>query len=103
MALVNCTINTSQVTVAKGSQIGGSVANQVLTIVPNTGFVVRASDFTAASPPTGISSIVLADSGTPYAANNTITVTCDLTDTGSYNTSTNFTIDIDGSAILENS
>lgn len=103
MALVNCTINSSQVTVAKGSQIGGSVANQVLTIIPNTGFVVRASDFTAGSPPAGISSIALADSGTPYAANNTITVTCDLTDTGSYNTSTNFTIDIDGSAILENS
>ncbi len=101
MALVNCTINSSQVTVAKGSQIGGSVANQVLTIVPNTGFVVRASDFTAGSPPTGISSIVLANSGTAYATNNTVTVTCDLTDTGSYNASTSFTIDIDGSAVLE--
>ena len=101
MALVNCTINSSQVTVAKGSQIGGGVANQVLTIVPNTGFVVRASDFTAGSPPTGISSIVLANSGTAYATNNTVTVTCDLTDTGSYNASTSFTIDIDGSAVLE--
>jgi len=101
MALVNCTINSSQVTVAKGSQIGSGVANQVLTITPNTGFVLRASDFTAASPPTGISSIVLADSGTPYASNNTVTVTCDLTDTGSYSVNTSFVIDIDGSAILD--
>jgi len=113
MALVNCTINSSQVTVAKGSQIGSGVSNQILTIigsgvsnqiltiVPNTGFVVRASDFTAASPPTGISSIVLANSGTAYATNNTVTVTCDLTDTGLYNASTSFTIDIDGSAVLE--
>ena len=95
MALVNCTINSSQVTVAKGSQIGSGVSNQILTIVPNTGFVVRASDFTAASPPTGISSIVLANSGTAYATNNTVTVTCDLTDTGLYNANTDFTIDID--------
>ena len=101
MALVNCTINSSQVTVAKGSQIGGSIANQVLTIIPNTGFVLRASDFTAGSPPAGISSIVLANSGTAYATNNTVTVTCDLTDTGSYNASTSLTIDIDGSAVLE--
>ena len=101
MALVNCTINSSQVTVAKGSQIGSGVSNQILTIVPNTGFVVRASDFTAASPPTGISSIVLTNSGTAYATDNTIIVTCDLTDTGLYNANTDFTIDIDGSAILE--
>jgi len=101
MGLFNCTINSSQVTVAKGSQIGSGVANQVLTITPDEGYVLRAADFTKQSPPTGIASIVLADSGTPYAANNTITVTCDLTDSGSYSVDTTFVIDIDGSAILD--
>ena len=105
MALVNCTINSSVVAVTSNQAVGGT-ANQVLTITPDPGYVVAAADFTKQSPPTGISSITLADknsdtggAGTPYADNNVVTVTCDLDN--SYNPGTTdqtLTIDIDGAA-----
>ena len=60
MALVNCTINSSVVAVT-ANQAVSSTANQVLTITPDPGYVVAAADFTKQSPPTGISSITLAD------------------------------------------
>ena len=44
MALTNCTINSASVSVAKDTALTSSVANQVLTITPDVGFVVAASD-----------------------------------------------------------
>lgn len=100
MALINCTITQAAVDVTKNQAVG-TTANQVLIITPDEGYVVRAADFSKQSPPTGISTITLADSTTAYALDNTVTVTCDLTNT--YNPGNNdvtLTIDIDGAAIL---
>ena len=98
MALTNCTIDSTNVTVT-ASQAVGSTANQVLTISPDDGFVVAAENFTKQSPPTGIDTITLSDSTTAYADDNKVLVTCDLTNT--YNpgaANVTLTIDIDGEA-----
>jgi len=103
MALINCTINSSSVLVTPSQQLGGSVANQVLTITANPGYRLAASLFTNNTGSlTGVSSITLADSTTAYAEGNKVIVTVDLDD--SFNPGTNnhtFTIDIDGRAVRE--
>ena len=102
MALTNCTIDSTNVTVT-ASQAVGSTANQVLTISPDDGFVVAAENFTKQSPPTGIDTITLSDSTTAYADDNKVLVTCDLTNT--YNpgaANVTLTIDIDGEATDKN-
>ena len=81
MALQNCTINSSSVLVTPSQALGSGVANQVLTITPNTGYRVDASLFTNNSGTlTGVTSITLSNSGTGYAENNTVLVTVDLDD-----------------------
>ena len=102
MALTNCTINSTSVEVTPSQALGSGVANQVLTITPNTGYRVDHNDFTIASPPTGVSAITKSNSGTAYAENNTVLINVDLDD--SFNPGTNnhtFTIDVDGAAVLE--
>ena len=108
MALTNCTINSTSVEVTPSQALGSGVANQVLTITPNTGFRVAAADFTqntdltVAPFVTQVQSITLTNSGVAYAANNTVVVTVDLKDTFNPGTSdTTITIDIDGAAVLE--
>lgn len=100
MALTNCSINQGSIVVGASAAIG-STSNIVLTITPDAGYVLSESDFTIASPPTGISTITKANTATAYAANNTVSITCDLDD--SYvvgTTDETFTIDVDGAAIL---
>jgi len=104
MALNNCTINSSSVQVDPSTQLGNSVANQVLTIRPDQGFRVAAVDFTnnTGTLPTSINSITIADAGTAYAADNLVLVTVDLKDTFNPGTSDHtVTIDIDGRALRE--
>ena len=73
MALNNCTINSAAVNVTKGQALGSGVANQVLTITPNTGYVVAAADFADNSGTiTGINDIALTNSGTAYADDNKV-------------------------------
>ena len=102
MALTNCTINSTSVEVTPSQALGSGVANQVLTITPNTGFRVSAADFTNNTGSlTGVTSITLANSSTAYAADNKVTVTVDLDDSFNPGTSNHtLTIDIDGAAIL---
>lgn len=103
MALTNCTINSASVNVTQGQALG-STANQVLTITPNTGYRVAASDFTnnTGSLVSGpIQSITLTNSGNAYAAGNTVLVTVDLKNSFVANSNTNSVIDIDGSALAE--
>ena len=98
MALNNCTITSTSVTVTSNQAVG-STANQVLVITPDAGYVVAAENFSKQSPPTGIDTITLSNSGTAYADDNTVLVTCDLTN--AYNPGTSsvtLTIDIDGDA-----
>ena len=45
MALTNCTINSTSVEVTPSTNLTASVPSQVLTITPNTGYRVSASDF----------------------------------------------------------
>lgn len=103
MALTNCSINSASVSVVSGQALTSSVANQVLTITPDSGYVLDVSDFSdntgsLASGP--IQSISLSNSGTAYDVNNTILVTVDLKDTFSTTSNVTSTIDIDGAAIL---
>tara|TARA_R100001015_G_C4634940_1_gene202793 strand:+ start:5566 stop:7767 length:2202 start_codon:yes stop_codon:yes gene_type:complete len=103
MALLNCTIDQKQVSVTKDTALTSSVANQVLTITPNSGYVVKATDFannTTSSFTSPVQSIALTDSSTPYAANNTVLVTVDLKDTFVPTADADVVIDIDGQAIL---
>jgi len=108
MALTNCTINSTSVEVTPSQALGSGVANQVLTITPNTGYRVAAADFaqntdlSAVPFVNQINNITLTNSGTAYAESNKVIVTIDLKDT--FNPGTNnhtFTIDIDGAAVLE--
>jgi len=104
MALNNCTINSSSVQVDPSTQLGGSVANQVLTIRPDQGFRVAAVDFTnnTGTLPSSINTITITDSGTAYASDNLVLVTVDLKDTFNPGTSDHaVTIDIDGRALRE--
>ena len=100
MALKNCTITSTSVDVTKNQAVG-SLAHQVLVITPDVGYVVAASDFTKQSPPTGIDTITLSNSGTAYDINNTVLVECDMTNTyNPGNANANLVIDIDGDAVL---
>lgn len=102
MALNNCTINSTSVAVTPNTALTSSVADQVLTITPNTGYRVAAADFTNNTGSiTGVSSITLANSGTAYASDNTVTVTVDLDDAYVPTAPITLTIDIDGDAVLE--
>ena len=101
MALNNCTITSASFTKTGGQAIGSD--NATLIISPNSGYVVSASDFTNnTGSVTGISSITLADTSTPGAASNTVSVTVDLDNNYVMPSSdTTLTIDIDGSAALK--
>ena len=100
MALTNCSINQGSIVVGASAAIG-STSNIVLTITPDAGYVLSESDFTIASPPTGISTITKANTATAYAANNTVSITCDLDDSYVVGTADEtFVIDVDGAAIL---
>ena len=100
MALNNCTINSSSVSTIKDAAIG-NLANLVLNIVPEDGYVVRAADFTNNSPSiNGIASISLSDKTSAYAFDNEVLVTVDLDNSFVPSSDINMVIDIDGDAIL---
>jgi hypothetical protein len=102
MALNNCTINSASVNVTQGQALNNT-ANQVLTITPDSGYRVSASDFTnnTGTLPASINSITLSNSSTAYAANNNVLVTVDLKNSFVANTNVTLTIDIDGRAVHE--
>lgn len=103
MALNNCTINSASVNVTQGQALNNT-ASQVLTITPDPGYRVSASDFTnnTGTLPASINSIQITNStNTPYAANNKVLVTVDLKNTFVANTNVTLTIDIDGRALHE--
>ena len=103
MALTNCTITQSSITLTKDVQIGSSAQDQVLILSPDPGFVVSASDFTV----TYAGSVgdivdgnpVLSDTATPYHASNTVAVTISLLDTFIPTADLTKVIDVDGVAI----
>ena len=81
MALNNCTINDTSFAVTKDVQLGSGVANKVLTITPDHGYVLAAANFTNnTGSHAAIQSITLADSGTAYNDSNNVTVTIDMKD-----------------------
>ena len=101
MALTNCTINSTS-TQTPGGQAVGSLASLVLKIKPDNGYVLQASDFTNNTGSiTGIASITLANSTTPYADNNEVSVTVDINNSFTPSADVDFVIDIDGAAILK--
>jgi hypothetical protein len=101
MALINCTINSREVS-TPGGQALGSLASIVLKIKPDNGFVLQALDFTNnTGSVAGVTSITLANSTTPYADNNEVSVTVDLNNSFVPNADLNIIIDIDGAAILK--
>lgn len=98
MALTNCTINSGELSRTAGQAIGSE--NIRLTITPNAGYVVSASNFSnnSGSIP-GVIAINISNSGTAGAIGNLVYVDVDLDN--SYimpSTNTDITIDIDGSA-----
>jgi hypothetical protein len=100
MALNNCSINSQSFTKTGGDAIGST--NAQLVIVPDSGYVVSASDFTnnTGSIP-GVSSITLSDSSTAGSIGNTVLVNIDLDDAYVMpSANTDIVIDIDGEADL---
>ena len=96
MALTNCIID-SQTTDTPGGQAIGSLANVILRIKPNHGYVLQALDFSNNTGSiTGVTSIALSNSGTAYADDNEVLVTVDLDNTFSPSADVDITIDIDG-------
>tara|TARA_R100001082_G_scaffold102626_1_gene72876 strand:- start:69 stop:2051 length:1983 start_codon:yes stop_codon:yes gene_type:complete len=89
--MANWTVNTATTNHASGDSIsatGGSAITKVLTITPNTGFVISASNFkigggstsggnvwTGGNVDSGVSSVTFADTGTAGAIGNTVTAT----------------------------
>ena len=101
MALTNCIID-SQTTDTPGGQAIGSLANVILRIKPDHGYVLQALDFSNNTGSiTGVTSIALSNSGTAYADDNEVLVTVDLDNTFSPSADVDITIDIDGAAILK--
>lgn len=102
MALVNCSMDKKTVVVPSGED---DVASITLEIIPNSGYVVAARDFTAGTnpDPTKIQSITLSDSETTggpqndgsYTASNKVNVVVDFVD--SYAPTGSITLDIDPS------
>ena len=100
MALNNCSINSGTRSTPKNQAIG-ALASVVLTIKPDAGYVVSASDFTNnTGSVTGIASVTLVNTTTAYATDNKISVTVDLNNSFSPSGDVTLTIDIDGDAIL---
>ena len=100
MALNNCTINSGSASTLKDVAIG-SLANIILNIKPDDGYVLSASDFTNNTGSlSGIASIVLSNKTNAYDLDNEIIVTVDLDNTFTPSSDVNLVIDIDGDAIL---
>ena len=100
MALNNCSIDSGTRSTPKNQAIG-TLASVVLSIRPDAGYVVSASDFTNnTGSVTGIASVTLVDTTTAYATDNQISVTVDLDNSFSPSGDVTLTIDIDGDAIL---
>jgi len=100
MALNNCTINSGSASTLKDVAIG-SLANIILNIKPDDGYVLSASDFTNNTGSlSGIASIVLSNKTNAYDLDNEVIVTVDLDNTFTPSSDVNLVIDIDGDAIL---
>lgn len=100
MALNNCTINSGSASTLKDVAIG-SLANIILNIRPDDGYVLSASDFTNNTGSlSGIASIVLSNKTNAYDLDNEVIVTVDLDNTFTPSSDVNLVIDIDGDAIL---
>ena len=109
MALINCSMEKRTVVVTSGQN---DVTSVTLEIIPDSGYVVAARDFTAGTNPDAakIQSITLSDSETTggpqndgsYTASNKVNVVVDFVD--SFTPTENITLDIDpsGSATPDN-
>ena len=83
--MANWTVSTSTSSVNAGATVSGT---KVLTITPNTGYVISAADFkiggatetssnvwTGGNVDIGVNTVTFADTGTPGTAGNTVTAT----------------------------
>lgn len=102
MALTNCTITSTSVSVTKDAALTSGTPNQVLVITPELGYVVSADNFTNNSilANSQVNNVTLSDSGVPDNLFNTVLVTVDLKDTFVPTTDLTITLDIDGAAVL---
>ena len=73
----NYTITKFKVTETIGDSIfrGNMVNSGTMTITPNAGYVVTASDFSVSTVPSQLSSVIFTDTGVAGQPNNTVTVT----------------------------
>jgi len=73
----NYTITKFKVTETIGDSIfrGNMVNSGTMTITPNVGYVVTASDFSVSTVPSQLSSVVFTDTGVAGQPSNTVTVT----------------------------
>jgi len=102
MALTNCTITASASVAKTAGQLLGTTS-MLLTITPNTGYVVSASNFTNNTAATiEIQSIVLSDSDRGGTNENTVLVTVNLNPSYTMTAADlALVIDIDGAATLK--
>jgi len=108
MALINCSFEAQEVIIPAGST---NVASMVLTITPNEGFVVAASDFEESNTldPLIIQSLTFSNSevtGGPlndgaYSDNNTVLITVDFVDAYAFAEDTTIDIEPVGSAVAK--
>ena len=89
---------TSITTTGEKNATAISSQSSVITITPNSGFVVSASDFTLGSLPTGLTLTSKADSSTALATHNTVVITLSLTDSDGISDDTILTVPITGNA-----
>ena len=96
----NYTITKFKVTENIGDSIfrGNMVNSGTMTITPNTGYVVIASDFSVSTVPNQLSSVVFTDTGTAGQPGNTVTVTSTFEDTFVVTKSIVIKLDIIGDA-----
>lgn len=102
----NYSIQPKTITLSDGDSVSGGQINssQQLVIVPNSGYVVAASDFSFDNTPANadVDSVTFEDSGTPYSLSNTVLVNITLASAVSISTADRtVNVDVDGEAILD--
>lgn len=81
MAISNATISSVSVVETQGSSgaAGTLITTAELYVTPDDGYTISKEDITVGTLPTGISTVTLTNTGTPYSISNKVKVTATLT------------------------
>ncbi len=97
----NYTVSTFTATETIGDQVANAnmISSGTLTVTPNVGYVIQASDFSVGSSlPSEVSSVAFTNSGTANTPGNTVIATVNFQSSFTITGNITLNIDIDGAA-----